>query len=456
MVTSLEGLGDRRLDATFNVLVKRVSDVGRLVIRKLAYGRWEEVKFGRFLSNKRFTFSDMIDSAVQLLDPVCAGRDVLLIEDSSEVSFGYEPFQQGLAAVGNGKEEGFYLHPVIAMDADDNLCLGLAALELFKRKTSTCALRDKLPFEAKQSYRWLSAARSARSACMSARRHTVVTDREGDIYEALCGYGDSSLDFVVRCWHDRTLEKNADVPSLWQFINTWPVALLYSCPLPRTDKRSAHEARLQLKYGQVNLPRPERIKGNSPEFLPIYVVEVCEEDATVVNNEKPVHWILLTSHEVKNAETARLIVSYYSKRWNIEQVFRLLKSQGLQIQHALQHSFESLTKVAVLGLIAALRVLQLVTARQHSKATMDMAFDEKQIQLIEILSPTLEGKTLIQKNPHPKHTLAFAAWVIARLGGWKGYSKSERPPGPITMFNGLRKFQHYLEAYSLFAKLNDT
>ena len=87
---------------------------------------------------------------------------------------------------------------------------------------------------------------------------------------------------------------------------------------------------------------------------------------------------------------------------------------------------------------------------------MSMAFDERQIKVIEMLSPSLEGKTQIQKNPHPLRTLAFAAWVVARLGGWKGYSKSERPPGPITMWLGLQKLQTYVNAQALFAKNNDT
>ena len=50
----------------------------------------------------------------------------------------------------------------------------------------------------------------------------------------------------------------------------------------------------------------------------------------------------------------------------------------------------------------------------------------------------LEGKTARQKNPHPKGSLAFAAWVIARLGGWNGYHGK---PGPKTMRWGLDDFQ---------------
>ena len=59
---------------------------------------------------------------------------------------------------------------------------------------------------------------------------------------------------------------------------------------------------------------------------------------------------------------------------------------------------------------------------------------------LEKVGPKQEGKTEKQKNPYSQRSLAWAAWIIARLGGWKG-SKSESPPGPITMSRGLRAFE---------------
>jgi hypothetical protein len=51
----------------------------------------------------------------------------------------------------------------------------------------------------------------------------------------------------------------------------------------------------------------------------------------------------------------------------------------------------------------------------------------------------LEEKTDKQKNNHPKDTLARVAWLIARLGEWKGYYK-ESPIGIKTFTLGLDKF----------------
>ena len=89
---------------------------------------------------------------------------------------------------------------------------------------------------------------------------------------------------------------------------------------------------------------------------------------------------------------------------------------------------------------AALRTLQLTLAREgQTQRPASDAFTTDQIGLLHHLQPTLEGKTEKQKKPHPVHTLAWAAWIIARLGGWKGYA-CERRPGPITMLRGLRAF----------------
>ena len=88
---------------------------------------------------------------------------------------------------------------------------------------------------------------------------------------------------------------------------------------------------------------------------------------------------------------------------------------------------------------AAVTVMQLVQARDGTtEQTLMQAFEPSDQPLLEALSAKLEGKTARQKNPHPKGSLAFAAWVIARLGGWTGYYGK---PGPRVMREGLNDFQ---------------
>jgi hypothetical protein len=64
-------------------------------------------------------------------------------------------------------------------------------------------------------------------------------------------------------------------------------------------------------------------------------------------------------------------------------------------------------------------------------------FSASKAATLEALNATLQGNTQRQRNPHPKLSLAWAAWVVARLGGWNCYYK---PPGPITMRRGMEQF----------------
>jgi len=94
--------------------------------------------------------------------------------------------------------------------------------------------------------------------------------------------------------------------------------------------------------------------------------------------------------------------------------------------------------------------MQLVHGRDEAGAAFPAArvFEPAEIAVMEALAGKLEGKTQKQKNPHPRGSLAWAAWCVARLGGWNGYAK-ERPPGPITFVRGLRRFHAIAQGFRL-------
>jgi hypothetical protein len=88
---------------------------------------------------------------------------------------------------------------------------------------------------------------------------------------------------------------------------------------------------------------------------------------------------------------------------------------------------------------AAVTIMQLVRARDGTtEEKLSEAFELDDQPVLEALSAQLEGATARQKNPHPKGTLAFAAWVIARLGGWTAYYGK---PSPKVMRQGLEDFR---------------
>lgn len=90
--------------------------------------------------------------------------------------------------------------------------------------------------------------------------------------------------------------------------------------------------------------------------------------------------------------------------------------------------------------------LQLVQARDGKSAEpASTAFNKDQIEVLTALGSSYEGRTKLQSNPHSPQSLAWAAWIIARLGGWDGYPRTK--PGPITMRHGLQYFLGVAQAW---------
>ena len=137
--------------------------------------------------------------------------------------------------------------------------------------------------------------------------------------------------------------------------------------LPASDKRSKHEAELRVKWVQVQLKKPENKQFKAlPTAMTVTAIEVRENPETVVNKEAPIHWILLSSHPAETPADACRLIQWYSWRWFIEQLFRLLKSRGLDLLSSTLTTYEALSKVSLLALESAVRVLQLVIARDSA------------------------------------------------------------------------------------------
>jgi hypothetical protein len=49
---------------------------------------------------------------------------------------------------------------------------------------------------------------------------------------------------------------------------------------------------------------------------------------------------------------------------------------------------------------------------------------------------------------NPENNLAWAAWIIARLGGWKGFA-GQRPPGVITLYGGRIRFFNLFDGWAI-------
>src|SRR5262249_51224093 len=174
-------------------------------------------------------------------------------------------------------------------------------------------------------------------------------------------------------------------------------------------------AALELRFGKVEIKAPTGLPKEVAKSLVLSVVDVQEVNAP--QGVTPVHWLLLTSHDVADPRRAGEIVDLYKSRWWIEQIFRTLKSAGIRIEESALGDPGSFMNLAGLATVAAMTLMQLVKARDGgSGQTIEDCFEPEDKPLLLALSTKLEGKTARQKNPHPPDDLAFASWVIARLG----------------------------------------
>lgn len=391
-------------------------------MRRLGGSRAGEIRLTRLLRNEAFSCEEMLAEAAERTAERCVGRHVLAIQDTTV-----------LRSEGGGGE---YLHAVLALDAQDGAILGLIGGCFLQRKGGQRAARRSVPIEEKESFRWLEGADHAASVCAGAASVTVIADRESDIFEAFA-LRPERVELLVRAAHDRAL---SDGDALFARADAMPAMGCAELDLPARPGRRRRTAQLEIRFLPAKLARPKNgLRAGLPESVAVNVIDVREVNPPA--GEAPIHWRLLTTHAVVSETNAWEIVELYRQRWAIEQLFRVLKSAGFDIEDVQIEEKAPRDRLITATLIAAVCIQQLVHARDGGPGTLrplSDAFEPEDIPLIEACCADLEGKTERQKNPHPKGSLARAAWVCARLGGWTGYYGK---PGPVVMLQGWLEFQ---------------
>jgi DDE family transposase len=426
-------------------LLQRTIERVTMNLRAAANGRAEWVGFSRWLNNPSVTVSEIAEHCGESVSGRVAGLHVLAIQDTTELNYAAHAGRvRGLGPTGNGVDPGLFVHPLLAIDAASGALLGLAGMQIWTRQAPACSDYRNQPIEEKESYRWLQGAATAKSVLAAAAMVTVIGDRESDIYEEFDRVPNERTHLLTRACRDRALVGGGQ---LFAVAETWPIRHQFELELRAQPGRPARTAKVALRFGEVTIKRPRHCSDPAASRqLTLRLVEVKELDPTV---EEPIHWRLVTTHQVTTVAQALQIVAWYRERWHIEQLFRTSKSQGLDVESSQVEDAEALFKLAAIAMIGATRIMQLVLARAGTvdRPATDVVAPE-QLPVLEVLQTTLEGKTVKQKNPYPKHSIAWLAWIIARLGGWTGYA-SERPPGPITMRRGWDRFEQIAHGWKL-------
>ena len=443
---------DKRLD-------KRASRLSALLmagrsssIHAITSEESEQKAAYRFLKNEKTQEQILISAVKERSSYLCAGRDVLVLQDTTDFNFAnhrerLQPNTGIGVAGGSDKWLGFFLHSSLVLDQSDETVLGFSDIQLWHRDhVKERRGYKKLPIEERESFKWIKACNESKTHLLAAASITFVEDREGDIYEQFATVPDERTHLIVRSRDNRNL---SDGNKLYDVVSQQPVAGNYTIELV-TDLRKGIEKRtaiVEVRFCKVRIAKSviER-KKSLPTHVELHAIEVREINDTVAN---PLRWRILTTHMVNNFEDATRIINHYKRRWYIEQLFRLLKKKGFDIQSSELESGWAIRKLMVMILNAALRVMQLLLAYDNEQSQpIEQVFDSNEVKCLKNLNKTLQGDTEKSQNRNDPTRLAWATWIIARLGGWKNFN-SKRPPGPIILKRGLDKFASIYQGWKL-------
>jgi len=407
---------------------------GSLVLRKLGGTRAGEIAAHRYLSSPHVTTEGIIETFSERTRRASVGRRVVVAQDTTEINFsGRSGARRGLGPAGDGKSPGFFIHPGVVVDVDEEVVLGLVGARIWTRGDDKVSARSGRALEDKESARWLEGSRVAAEALVGQASQVIgVSDREGDVWSHFA-HVPEGMDLAIRSRHNRPLEGGK--PLFEALADQPPLAATLVKVAPRGPGDKGRMAKVIVRAGRVRIERPRTAPPTDPKVLELGFVEAIEQEPP--EGVKPLVWRLLTTLPVETAEDATDVVRLYRLRWRIEEVFRALKRDGLALEETQMRDAERLFRLAAMGLGAAVRVIQLVDARAGGSRPMSDVLDQNLAGEVAILVRSREGATAKQKNPHPQGSLAWLSWVVARYGGWNCYGK---PPGPKTMAYGWPRF----------------
>lgn len=417
-------------------------------LRRLGDGHAGEVRYSRFLNSLHVTPAEMLATAANHCAVRVAGRHVLAIQDTSEINYQAHAGRcRGLGLASNGSDLGFFIHPCLAVDAAHGGIIGLAGGRVWKRQGKVRTDRKKRAIADKESRRWIDVARDSIETLSAAKTVTVICDREGDIYDLFAAVADAGpcAHLLVRAARDRSLADEEGL--LFAHLDALPEQHRYSIEVPAKQGQKKRIATVALAFDRVEIKRPARAAPTLPDKIGLNVVVVREIDPP--KDAEPVRWVLLTTHVVNSLADALEIVRWYRLRWHIEQLFRTLKTNGFDVEDSQVVEGYALMNLVTVALIAAMQTLQLTLARDGAtRQPVSDGFNETEVKVLRRIEQSLPGKTAKQLNPHSPDSLAWAAWIIARRGGWTGYA-SQKPPGPKTIHIGLTEFQAMAQGWLL-------
>ena len=480
-------------------LTRLLSDFGKrpqVSIPAACGGHAETMAAYRFFDNERVTPAEVLHSHFERTRQRMAEHSaVLLVQDTTELDL-TRPQQQvtGAGPLQCPSRRGAFVHPLEAF-TPDGTPLGAVWAHLWTREDESgpSSRKEKqrrrrtAPLEEKESFRWLDGLRAARATAQQVPQTTCVciADSEADIYELFAeDRGATPVHWLIRAAHqDRRLalpeesdvdpsgaspdadaassaaagfapdaEQAAAAREIRTAVLATPVFFSKEISVrgrqqeiacktgARQQPRDSRTAHVEVRATTVTLRPPVRPKGPLPAVT-IHVVLVRESDPPA--GDVPVEWLLLTTLPIDDAEQVRQIVQYYSVRFMIEVLFRVLKS-GCRVEERRFEHIDRLLSCAAVYLIVAWRTLMVCRLGQSCPdLNCEAVFEPAEWKSVWM---TVQHET----PPATPPRLGLMIRLVAQLGGYVNRPGRKDPPGPQTVWLGLQRTRDLAWAWNCF------
>ncbi len=442
---------DKRLNSRFLKIATDLSDNPNHSIHSASVD-WASTKAAyRFFDNDEVESKKILEPHYESTRLRCSNYNrILIAQDTTYIDYSkhFKTTGLGRSFKSHGSDiKGVCQHVGLAM-TEKGLPLGLTYNHLWNRKETHISehKRTSLPIQLKESYRWIECMRRSKER-LSNEDIVVISDREGDIYEAFEEAYDLDIDVVIRSQHNRIIEGDQ---SLIETLAQIAPQGKHEVVIPSSGSRKRQVLNLDIRFKKIELKaRPNdqvTHKNRYRDDLEIYVVDASDVDAKV-------SWRILTTMPVESLGDAIIVLDIYSKRWSVEMYFKSLKT-GCGVENCRLGEASKLIKYISLMSIVAWRVYWInFIGRESPDSNSEKVFVESEWKTTWLMlhrKKIKEGKMKKSDMPKEAPSLREAIHWIAGLGGFLR-RKGDGDPGLITFWRGWNKMQNGLEVYELMA-----
>jgi hypothetical protein len=372
----------------------------------------------------------------------------LVINDTTEINFGYDRAIAGVGRVGSAQGRGFYLHTALIASAERDEIVGLAAQDLYLRplqKVKRVSSAKRKQQTARETDVWGRVIDRVGRAPQGAR-FVHVCDRGADNFDVFCHLVEQHDGWVIRAAQLQRCVRTAqnDNCSLQEALHEQPLLGCYELQVRANKQQPARTAHIEVRCARIVMPLPQTgtsryVRDCGVREVPMGVVEAREVNPP--KGVKPLQWMLLTSEPVDGFDDAWRIIAWYEKRPLIEEYHKCLKT-GCSVEQRQYHTADRLAPVIGMLSVLAVRLLQLkMVARQEPERPAARVVPATWLSALPKLLKKHKGIVTVRDF--------FRG--LASLGGFLG-RKSDGEPGWQTIWRGLETLLQCLRGAEILGK----